>query len=107
MLLVIRVTLDHPVPGLEGLLATSEILLCDEGLLILRDLAQIFASITDCRCNLCEADASIEFAGARSCATLYLFAEVESVTVGVLGCRYAVRTEQHLGAAVLAVLSRF
>ena len=61
----------------------------------------------DSRCNRCKAYACIQFSCTRCCTTLRFLAEVESVTVFRLGCCGTVRTEQHLGAAVLSVLSGF
>ena len=105
--LIVGSAFNHPIPGLQGLLASGEVLLRDEGLLILRDLAQVLTTIADSRCYRGEADASIEFAGARSRAALRFLAEVESVTVFRLGCCGTVRTKQHFCARVLSVLARF
>ena len=51
VLLIVGRTLDHPVPGFEGFLTSGEVLLGDEGHLVLRDLAQVLATIADSRCN--------------------------------------------------------
>lgn len=107
MLLVIRVALYHPVPSLESLLTSGRVLLRDERHLILRDLTQILASGGYCCRYSREAYTSKKLVSARTRAALSFLAQVQAVAIRILGRCYTVRTEQHLGAAVLAVLSRF
>ena len=107
VLLVVRRSLDHPIPSFEGFLASSLVLLGDEGHLVLGDLREVFRAGGYC-CRYCgEANTREELICARTGAALYFLAEVDAVTIRVLRSRYTVRTEQHLGAAVLAVLTGF
>ena len=107
MLSIVCLAFHHPIPRFQRLLASGEVLLGDEGLLIVRDLAQVLTTIADSRCNRCKAYACIQFTGARCRAALYFLTHVDAIAVWVLRCCYAVRTKQHLRAAVLAVLTRF
>ena len=107
MLLVVSRTLDHPVPSLQRLLTSGQILLGDEGHLVLGDLREVLRAGSYCCRYSREADTSKQLVSSRTGAALYFLAQVQAVTVRVLGSCYSVRTEQHLGAAVLAVFSRF
>ena len=95
VLLVVGLTFDHPIPGLEGLLAAGEVLLRHDRRLILGDAHQISLAGLD-RSGYCgEACANCELLAGRLRTALYFLAEVESVAVRVLGCCYAVGTQQH------------
>ena len=107
MLLIVGGTLDHPIPGFHGFLAAGEVFLGEEGLLVGCDLAEILRAVADSFCYCGEADASEEFTFGRNGAALHFLAEVQTVTVRVLGCCYAVGSEEHLGARVLTILARF
>ena len=107
VLLVVSYAFDHPIPGLEGLLAAGEVLLRDERSLVLGDFHQVRLTGLD-RSGYCgEASANCELLAGRLRTALYFLAEVETVAVFRLGCCYAVSTEEHFFAGVLTALARF
>ena len=91
VLLIVSITLDHPVPGFEGLLATGSVFLGDERHLVLGDLAQILASVAYCLCYCGEANASEQLIRAWTRAALHFLTHVQAVTVRVGGSCFSVR----------------
>ena len=92
VLLVVGLSFDHPIPGLEGLLATRQVLLRDERSLVLGDFHQIRFTGLDRSGNCGEASANCELLAGRLSATLHFSTEVETVAVFRLGRCYAVGT---------------
>ena len=107
MLSVVLVAADEPVVGLHGLLATGEVLLSDEGLLVASDLGEILAALVHHLRYGREAHTCEEFVLGRAGTAFGFLAQVQAVTIRVLSCRYAVGSKQHLGTTVLAVLTGF
>ena len=107
MLSIVCLALYHPIPRFQRFLTSGRVLLRDKRHLILRDFAEVLASRSYCSCYCGEADTSEELVSARTRAAFYLLSQVDAVAIGVLRRCYAVGAKQHLGAAVLAVFSRF
>ena len=93
VLLVVGLAFDHPIPGLEGLLATRQVLLRHERSLVLGDTHQIRFTSLDRRGYCREASANCELLASRLRTALHFSTEVETVAVFRLGCCYAVGTE--------------
>ena len=107
MLGVVLVTADLPVVCFHGLLATGKVLLNHEVDLVLGDLRQILLALVHHLRYRREAHTCKQLVLGRTRATLGFLAEVQPVTVGVLGGRYAVGAEEHFGTAMLSAFTRF
>ena len=102
--LVVLVTADFPIIGLEGLLAAREVLLGDEGLLVGSDLGEVAFTLLNHRrygretqtcCCLIRRDR-------RGTFVTVCIEGVDALTVGVLGRCTAVR-HHHVVAVVVTV----
>ena len=83
------------------------VLLLTEGDLVSGDLRQVLAAIGYCRRDGCETLTHVQFGAGRHRAAFDLLTQVQAVTVGIGGLRYAVGAEQHLLTSVLRVLTGF
>ena len=96
VLLVVLVAADHPIPGLEGLLATGEVLLRDERSFILGDFHQVRFTNLDCRGYSGEASASGKLLAGRLRRTLVriCLAHIKTRAIRIGGCSGAVSTDE-------------
>ena len=105
--LVVFVAAHFPEVRFHRFLASGGVFLRLEIDLILGNLREIRLTGFDSRCHGAEACACIELVGRERGASFHFLTQEKTVTVRVLCCRYAVRAKQHLGAAVLSVLTGF
>ena len=92
MLGIVRFAADLPEVGIEGLLASSEILLCRESLLVGSNRGEVTSTIVDCCAYDCETSTCIDLIGAHIGRTFGLLTEVQTVTLIAFGGCYAVRS---------------
>ena len=107
MLCIILIATSLPVPCFHRLLASGKILLSDERLLVSGNLRQILATLVHHLRYRREAHTCKQFILRRTGAALGLLAQIQAVTIRILRCGYSVGAKKHLGAAVLAVFTRF
>ena len=92
---------------LDGLVAVRAVLLRLERLLVLNHLLDVLPTRLHAAGDLRKQVASRHLFCRHRSRAFHFLAHVHAVTVGVGGCRHAVRAKQHLRAAVLTVLTGF
>ena len=109
LLLVVLLAADVPEVGLHGLLAVGEVLLGEEGGLVLGDLGQVFLTLDDHLSDRLEAETdSALVVRERSGTVVAVFAcDIDTNAVRVLRCGYAVRTDEVGAVLVAGFLDRF
>ena len=106
-LIVIRRRFEAPQIRAHRLLAAGGVFLRLEGGLVGCNLADILRAGSDGGGDSTEALTLLHLRSLYGRGTHSLGAQIQAVAVRVGGLRYAVRSQQHLGAAVLTVLTRF
>ena len=107
MLGVVDVALHFPEVLGHRAAAARGVLLGLEGDLVRGDLGEVFATFCYSGRDSCETLANVQFETRRHRASFHRLADEQAVTVGVGGCSGAVRTKEHMLAAVLRVRTRF
>ena len=107
MLGVVGVALDLPEVLGHRAAAARGVLLGLEGDLVRGDLGEVFATSGNCCRYGSAAFVNIEFCTRRHGAALLLFADEQTVTVGVGGRGGTVRAQEHVLTTVLRVRTRF
>ena len=109
LFLVVLLTTHIPEVGLHGLLAVREVLLGEEGGLVLGDLGQVFLTLDDHLSNGFEAETDCTLVvRERSGTVVAVFAcDIDTNAVRVLRRCYAVRTDEVGSVLVAGFLDRF
>ena len=105
--LIVLLTADFPVPCEHGLFAVGLVLLRGEGDLVVGDLREILLTRLDHRGYRGEACSDLQLFRAERRGALLRGTEVQTVTLVVGRCRYAVGSQEHLLARVLSALTGF
>ena len=105
--LIIFSTTDFPVPCEHGFLAVGLVLLRGESDLVVGDLREILLASLDHRGYRSEACADLQLLRTQRRGALLRGTEVQTVTLVVGRCRYAVGSQEHLLARVLTVVLGF
>ncbi len=98
---------DHPQIRAHGFLAVRVVFLGIERCQVTGDLRQILLTCLHRTCHCRETRTLCLFVRCDRGGTFHFLAEVQAVAIAAGGRRYAVRTKQHLRAAVLPVLTGF
>ena len=98
---------DAPEITLHRALAARLILLCDEVSLVGSHVHEVFRALRYCTRYRTESRTDLTLTCRDGCGAFHFLAQVEAVTVGTGGRRYAVGAKQHFVAAVLRVVTRF
>ena len=107
MRLIVLRPAHFPVPCEHGLFAVRLVLLRCESDLVVGDLREILLTRLDHRGYRGEACADLQLLRTQRRGALLRGTEVQTVTVVVGRCRYAVGSQEHLLAAVLSALAGF
>ncbi len=104
---IIGCSADAPEITLHGALAARLILLGKEVRLVGGHVHQVFRTLCNRTGHRTESRTDLAFTCRDGGGAFYFLAQIEAVTVGTGGCRYAVGAKQHFVAAVLRVVARF
>ena len=107
MICIISRHFEPPEVGLHRLLAAGGVFLGAEGGLVGRDLRDVLHTGRNGGSDSTEAGALLQLGSLDGGGATDGLAQIQAVAVRVRGLCYAVRAEQHLGAAVLRVLTGF
>ena len=107
MLRIICFATKLPEVRIHRLLASGSIFLREESSLVLRDLVQIVRTVPNGLTHSRKTRSHCHLAGRGRRAALRLLAQIQAVTIGVLGRRYTVGAKQHFLTAVLTILTGF
>ena len=107
LFLVIFLATNLPEVSFHRLLAVSEVLLGEEGGLVLGDLRQVFLTLDDHLCHGLESQSNRSFVVRQRRRALRLLTQVQSVTFTTRCRRHSVGTKQHLLTTMLRATARF